>query len=67
MPNPGIKTFSDTAAILHHLDGVITVDTALANLAGAMGVKTYLLDRFDSDWRYEQKLEDTVVSDRGSV
>ena len=29
MPNPGIKTFSDTAAILHHLDGVITVDTAL--------------------------------------
>ena len=57
MPNPGIKTFSDTAAILHHLDGVITVDTALANLAGAMGAKTYLIDRFDYDWRYHDKLK----------
>jgi tetratricopeptide (TPR) repeat protein len=71
MPNPGIKTFSDTAAILHHLDGVITVDTALANLAGAMGVKTYLFGRFDSDWRYEQKLKTpwypTVVPYRQKV
>ncbi len=57
MPNPGIKTFSDTAAILHHLDGVITVDTALANFAGAMGAKTYLIDRFDYDWRYHDKLK----------
>jgi len=57
MPNPGIKTFSDTAAILHHLDGMITVDTALANLAGAMGAKTYLLDRRDFDWRYYNELK----------
>ena len=53
MPNPGIKTFSDTAAILHHLDGVITVDTALANLAGAMGSNIWLMDRFDNDWRWD--------------
>lgn len=49
---PEIKTFSDTAAILSMLDGLVTVDTAVCNLAGAMGVKTWLMDRYDHDWRY---------------
>jgi hypothetical protein len=42
---------------LHHLDGIVTVDTAVANLAGAMGVRSWLLDRFDTDWRYLETLK----------
>lgn len=51
-PGPGIKNFSDTAAIIELMDIVITVDTAVANLAGAMGKQFWLMDRFDHCWRY---------------
>ena len=37
-----IKDFADTAALLMQLDALVTVDTAVAHLAGALGVKTYL-------------------------
>ncbi|MCM1264943.1 MAG: hypothetical protein NC200_01985, partial [Candidatus Gastranaerophilales bacterium] len=47
-----IKTFDDTAAELKNLDILITVDTALAHLAGALGVKTYLLLCHAPDWRW---------------
>ena len=46
-----IQTFDDTASLLKNLDVLITVDTALAHLAGAMGVKTYLLLCKAPDWR----------------
>lgn len=52
LPNPGIKTFSDTAAIIQCLDAVISVDTSVINLAGAMGKKTWLLNRYDHCWRW---------------
>ena len=52
LPHPGIKDFSDTAAIISLLDTVISVDTAVANLAGAMGVNLWVIDRFDHCWRY---------------
>lgn len=42
----------DTAAIVAQLDLVITVDTAVAHLAAAMGVKTWILSRFDPCWRW---------------
>ena len=51
-PNPGIKSFSDTAGIIHNLDIVISVDSAVANLAGAMGKEIWVMDRFDHCWRY---------------
>lgn len=51
-PHPGIQNFSDTAAIISLMDLVITVDTSVANLAGAMGKETWLMDRFDHCWRY---------------
>lgn len=51
-PNVGIKDFSDTAAIVSLLDLVIVVDSAVANLAGAMGANTWLMDRWDHDWRW---------------
>lgn len=47
-----IKTFDDTAALLKNLDILITVDTAIAHIAGALGVKTYLLLCHAPDWRW---------------
>jgi len=46
------KDFADTAALIAGLDLVISVDTAVAHLAGALGKPVWLLDRFDSDWRW---------------
>ncbi|MCU0719103.1 MAG: tetratricopeptide repeat protein [Pirellula sp.] len=44
--------FMDTAAIIKSLDYVVTSDTALAHLAGALGVKTCLVLGFTPDWRW---------------
>lgn len=55
-----IHSFDDTASLLKGLDVLITVDTALAHLAGALGVKTYLLLCHAPDWRWfdnERKTE----------
>lgn len=46
------KNFSDTASALKSMDVVVTVDTSVAHLAGALGVKTYLLLPYASDWRW---------------
>ena len=56
---PNFKTFHDTAAALKNLDVLITVDTALAHLAGALGVKTYLLLCHAPDWRWFDNTEKT--------
>ena len=44
--------FHDTAALMAELDLVITVDTAVAHLAGATGRPTWLLLPFAPDWRW---------------
>ena len=44
--------FADTAALVANLDLVIAVDTAVAHLAGALGRPVWLLNRFDSCWRW---------------
>jgi Tfp pilus assembly protein PilF len=44
--------FSDSAAILMNVDLVITSDTAVAHLAGALGVPTFLALPFAADWRW---------------
>lgn len=51
-PMPGMADFADTAALVAALDLVVTVDTAVAHLAGALGRPTWLLNRFDTDWRW---------------
>lgn len=48
-----------TAAVLKSLDALVTCDTAVAHLAGALGIKTYLLLCKLSDWRWLLKREDT--------
>jgi tetratricopeptide (TPR) repeat protein len=47
-----IEDFSDTAAIIDNLDLVISVDTATAHLAGALGKPVWILNRFDTCWRW---------------
>jgi hypothetical protein len=51
--------FMDTAAIMRSLDLVITSDTAVAHLAGALGVATWLLLPLVPDWRWLLKREDS--------
>ena len=43
--------FSDTAAFLANLDLVVTIDSSVAHLAGAMGKRVWLLNRYDTCWR----------------
>jgi tetratricopeptide (TPR) repeat protein len=45
-------TFMDTAAVMKNVDLVITSDTAIAHLAGALGVPTWVALPFASDWRW---------------
>jgi len=49
---PYLKNFSDTAYALSGMDLVITVDTAVAHLAGALGIPTLLLLSFQPDFRW---------------
>ena len=47
-----ISDFGDTAAIMQGLDLVISIDSAPAHLAGALGVPVWLLNRYDGEWRW---------------
>lgn len=49
---PKLKDFSDTAHIINQLDLVISVDTAVAHLAGALEIPTWLVLAFNSDFRW---------------
>jgi tetratricopeptide (TPR) repeat protein len=49
---PFLADFTDTAACVAALDLVISVDTSVAHLAGAMGKPVWLLNRADTDWRW---------------
>jgi ADP-heptose:LPS heptosyltransferase len=51
-PGEALESFSDTAAICTHLDQVISVDTGVAHLAGALGTPTTLLLAYRPDWRW---------------
>ena len=46
------NALDDLAAVMMHLDLVITVDTAVAHLAGALGVRVWTLLPVTPDWRW---------------
>jgi tetratricopeptide (TPR) repeat protein len=57
---PGeLRDFSDTAALCECLDLVISIDTSVVHLNGALGNKTWVLLPFDSDWRWLIDREDS--------
>jgi tetratricopeptide (TPR) repeat protein len=56
----GVRDFQDTATVIAGLDLVITVDTAVAHLAGAMGRAVWILLPFlNTDWRWMTHRTDT--------
>jgi Flp pilus assembly protein TadD len=54
-----IEDWADTAGLISGLDLVIAVDTAVAHLAGALGKPVWMLNRFDSCWRWFIGRDDT--------
>ncbi len=47
-----LQDFSDTAALMMNLDLIITVDTSVAHLAGALGRPVWILLPWQADWRW---------------
>jgi hypothetical protein len=54
-----LQDFEDTAALLMNMDLVITVDTAIAHLAGALGRPVWILLPYAPDWRWLLGREDS--------
>lgn len=50
--SPHIHDFEDTAALINCLDLVITIDSAVAHLAGSLGAPTWVLLPYAPDWRW---------------
>ena len=56
---PCIKSYEDTAGFLKNIDVLVTIDSSIAHLAGALGVKTYLLLPYNPEWRWFTDTETT--------
>lgn len=52
-------SFADTAAFIENLDLVISVDTSTAHLTGALGKAVWILNRYDTCWRWFIDLKDS--------
>ncbi len=57
--SPLMDDFASTAALIEQLDLVITIDTAVAHLAGALGKPTWLLLSAAPDWRWMLERDDS--------
>ena len=57
--SPWLVDFAETAAAVCRLDLVISADTSVAHLAGALGQPTWLLLRYPSEWRWLLEREDS--------
>ena len=58
-PMAAMTDFADTAALVAALDLVISVDTSVVHLAGALGRPVWLLNRFDGCWRWLDGRDDS--------
>jgi hypothetical protein len=47
-----LESFADTAYAVSKMDSVVTVDTSIAHVAGALGIPVKLLLAFFPDWRW---------------
>jgi tetratricopeptide (TPR) repeat protein len=47
-----LRDFDDTAAVMALCDGIVSVDTSVIHLAGALGRPAVVLLKFSSDWRW---------------
>jgi hypothetical protein len=56
---PELHDFSDTAALAENLDLVISVCTSTAHMAGALGKAMWLLNHFDTCWRWGLERSDS--------
>jgi hypothetical protein len=56
---PQLRDFADTAAVIENLDLLVSVDTSTAHLAGALGKPVWILNRFDTCWRWLLERTDT--------
>lgn len=56
---PDLRDYSDTAAALARLDLVVTVDTSVAHLAGAIGTRAWVLLAAAPDWRWMLERDDS--------
>ncbi|MDD5247610.1 MAG: tetratricopeptide repeat protein [Rhodocyclaceae bacterium] len=54
-----LTDFADTAALVASLDLVISIDSAMVHLAGALNLPVWLLNRYDGEWRWLRRREDS--------
>ncbi|PJG84939.1 glycosyltransferase family 9 protein [Conservatibacter flavescens] len=55
-----LNSFAETAGLIEQMDLVITVDTSVAHLAGALGKKTWLLLGYHADFRWLLDRDDSI-------
>jgi tetratricopeptide (TPR) repeat protein len=57
-PTAALHDFAETAALVSALDLVITIDSAMAHLSGALARPVWLLNRFSAEMRWQARRED---------
>ena len=57
--SPHIRDFADTASMLQGMDLIITVDTSVAHLAGALAKPVWCMLPFAPDWRWQLQRDDS--------
>jgi tetratricopeptide (TPR) repeat protein len=63
LPAATIRDYGDTAAVISQLDAVVSVDTSVAHLAGALGVPCHVLLSSACDWRWRLGRDSTAWYD----
>jgi tetratricopeptide (TPR) repeat protein len=55
-----MKDFADSAAVMANMDLIVTIDSAAAHLAGALGMPTLCMLKFAADWRWMRGRSDSI-------